>query len=290
MELFSLKCFVTVARLGSFSRAAGELYRTQPAVSLQVRKLERELGRPLFDRARRAPVMTEAGRALYDGARDLLERMEGLAELAGGGEPAGTLTVASNLSLISHFLPRAVRRFHRAHPKVLLRLLNRRSRDIGRCVEEGDADLGVGFLVHDGPGLQSTVLFTSPLLLIAPAGEAPSLDKVLAGPVVHFEEGADLRRFLERAFAGRRSLEPVIELPSMELILQFVGDGFGSTILPAFALSKSARKRFAVRTLGRSVKPLEVCAYTRSRREVSRAGTAFLELLEPPSRSAVSTR
>ena len=75
MEPFSLRCFVTVARLGSFSRAAIELYRTQPAVSLQVRKLERELGQPLFDRARRAPVMTEAGRTLYAAARDALERL-----------------------------------------------------------------------------------------------------------------------------------------------------------------------------------------------------------------------
>ena len=282
MELFSLRCFVAVARRGSFSRAAEELYRTQPAVSLQVRKLERELGRPLFDHARRSPVMTEAGRALYDGARDLLERVEGLADLAGGGEPAGTLTIASNLSLIGHFLPRAVRRFHREHPKVLLRLLSRMSRDIGRLVEEGEADLGVGFLVGDRPDLQSTVLFRSPLLLIGTVGRTLSLDRVLAGPMVLFEEGTDLRRFLQRVCAGRRSLEPVIELPSMELILQFVGEGFGSTILPAFAVSEGARRKLAVRTLGRSVEPLEVRAYTSRRRPVSRAGAVFLDLLREP--------
>ena len=63
MDLFSLRCFVAVARTGSFSRAARELYRTQPAVSLQVRKLEAELGRPLFDRSRRALVW-------FDGPND----------------------------------------------------------------------------------------------------------------------------------------------------------------------------------------------------------------------------
>ena len=73
-----MRCFLTVARLGSFSRAAETLYRTQPAVSFQVRKLEQELGQQLFDRTHRAPVMTEAGRVLSAGARDLLERLDTL--------------------------------------------------------------------------------------------------------------------------------------------------------------------------------------------------------------------
>jgi DNA-binding transcriptional LysR family regulator len=291
MEPFSLRCFVTVARLGSFSRAAVELYRTQPAISLQVRKLERELGMPLFDRARRSPVMTEAGRALYAGARDLLERLDRLPELAAssGGEPAGTLTIASNLSLIGRFLPRAVREFHRKYAQCRLRLLNRTSRDIGRSIEEGEADLGVGFLIEDRPGIESTLLFKSPLLLVGPLARGGmkragrpgelSLDRILAGPMVHFEAGVDLRRFLERALAGRRSLEPVIELPSMELILQFVGDGFGSTILPAFAVSESVRRNLVVKGLGRSIEPLEVRACTSGQHLLSRAAAIFLDLL-----------
>jgi DNA-binding transcriptional LysR family regulator len=291
MEPFSLRCFVTVARLGSFSRAAVELYRTQPAVSLQVRKLERELGQPLFDRARRSPVMTEAGTALFAGARDLLQRLDRVQELVAvsGGEPVGTLTIASNLSLLSHFLPEAVRRFHRAHPQCRIRLLNRTSRDIGRLIEEGEADLGVGFLIRDRPGIESAVLFRSPLQLVAPpartvspsAGRTKglSLDKVLSGPLVHFEEGVELRRFLEQALAGRRSLEPVIELPSMELILRFVSDGFGSTILPAFAVSESARKKLVVKGLGRSIEPLEVRAWTSRQHVLSRAAAVFLEML-----------
>lgn len=289
MEPFSLRCFVAVARLGSFSRAAVELYRTQPAISLQVRKLERELGRPLFDRARRAPVMTEAGTALYAAARDLLERLDRLPEQVAslGAQPAGMLTIASNLSLISHFLPDVLRDFHRSFPNVRLRLLNRTSRGIERSIEEGEADLGVGFLVEDRPVISVVVVFKSPLVLVTartskvlPDAEkrVASLDKVLQGPVVHFEEGVELRRFLERTLTTGRSLQPVIELPSIESILQFVNDGFGSTILPAFAISDLWRKKLVIREVGRAIAPLEVRACTSRNRTLSRAAAAFLDL------------
>ena len=291
MDLFSLRCFVAVARAGSFSRAAHELYRTQPAVSLQVRKLEEELGQPLFDRTRRSPVMTDVGRALLAGARDLLERLEALPGqvAASAAEPTGTLAIASNLSLISHFLPPAIREFHRAYPRVRLRLLNRTARGIARAVEEGEADAGVGFLLEEHPDVAGTVLHRSPLVLVAPRDEAagkrrPSLDEILSGPMVHFEEGVDLRRHLERALAGRRSLEPVIELPSIESILLFVGYGFGSSILPDFAISEHWRRTLTVRGLGRSLEPLEIHSCVHVRHALSRAAAAFLTLVRPTRR------
>ncbi|HVP19560.1 MAG TPA: LysR family transcriptional regulator [Spirochaetia bacterium] len=284
MELFSLRCFVTVARLGSFSRAADELFRTQPAVSLQIRKLEKEVGQQLFDRAHRSPVMTDAGRALAAGARDLLERLDMLPELiaSSGAELAGSLTIASNLSLISHFLPRALREFHRRFPRVQLRLLNRTSRGIGRAVEEREADVGIGFLLDDQPDSTVAVVDTSPLVLVA-RRDAPavadrrvSLEKILSGPLVHFEEGIDLRRHVERALLRAGKLAPAIELPSIESILEFVSYGFGASILPAFAISPYWRKRLVVRGLGKSVEPLKISSCTHRRHPLSRAAAAFL--------------
>ena len=293
MDPFCLRCFVAVARLGSFSRAARELFRTQPAVSLQVRKLEQEVGQPLFDRSRRSPSLTEAGRALLAGAREALERLDALPALASSAaaEPAGTLVVASNLSLITHYLPPAIRSFHRRYPRVKLRMLNRTARGIARAVEDGEADLGIGFLLEDGTDRDGEVLHRSPFVLVSPRGAArsrggaraearrPPLEEVLAGPLVHFEEGVDLRRHLERSLPGRRSLEPVIELPSLESILTFVAYGFGSSVLPAFAVTGRWRRRLAVRGLGRALAPLEIRSYRDRRRAPSRAAAAFLEEL-----------
>jgi DNA-binding transcriptional LysR family regulator len=296
VDPFGLRCFVAVARLGSFSRAAHELFRTQPAVSLQVRKLEEEVGQPLFDRSRRSPALTDAGRALLAGARELLERMDALPGLASSAaaEPAGTLVVASNLSLITHYMPPAIRAFHRRYPRVKLRMLNRTARGIARAVEEGEADLGVGFLLEDGPDLAGEVLHRSPFVLVSPRDAArggkrrPPLEEILAGPLVHFEEGVDLRRHLERALPGRRSLEPVLELPSIESILLFVAYGFGSSVLPAFAVADRWRKRLVVRDLGRSLSPLEIRSCVERRRAPSRAAAAFLETCRPPGRPGSS--
>ncbi len=256
MDPFTLRCFVAVAREGSFSRAADLLYRTQPAVSLQVRKLEREIGRPLFDRSRRAPVLTDAGRVLLAESADLLDRLEALPGLvAGTGEgPSGTLAIASNLSLIGHFLPPLAVAFHARFPLVRLRLINRTARGIVRSLEEREADLGIGFLVGDDPDVASGVLGRSPFVLVAPRGrrragraaaEPPTLAEALAGPLVHFEDDVDLRRHIEHALARRGGLAPIVEVPSIESILTFVAAGFGSSILPAFALSASWRNRLA---------------------------------------------
>jgi DNA-binding transcriptional LysR family regulator len=289
MDPFTLRCFVAVAREGSFSRAADRLYRSQPAVSLQVRKLEREIGRPLFDRSRRAPVLTDAGRVLLAESADLLDRLEALTGLVAGTRegPSGTLAIASNLSLIGHFLPPLAGAFHARFPLVRLRLLNRTARGIVRSLAEREADLGIGFLVGDDPDVTSGVLDRSPFVLVAPrgrrvagraAGGPPTLAEALAGPLVHFEDDVDLRRHVERAFARRGSLAPVVEVPSIESILTFVAAGFGTSILPAFAVSGGWRKRLLVRELGPTPTPLEIRWYVDRRRPLSRAAVAFRDI------------
>src|SRR4030095_3196703 len=83
MELFQLEAFLAVVREGSFSAAAKALFRTQPAISQTIKKLEDEIGRPLFDRSSRRGVLTDAGRVLADHA----ERLVNLRQRAGAGRP-----------------------------------------------------------------------------------------------------------------------------------------------------------------------------------------------------------
>ena len=88
------------------------------------------------------------------------------------------------------------------------------------------------------------------------------------------------------AFAGGQSLEPVLELPSIESILLFVAYGFGSSVLPAFAVADRWRKRLVVRDLGRTLAPLEIRSCVERRRAPSRAAAAFLETCRTPGRPA----
>ena len=131
MDLSELQVFLTVAREGSFSRAAERLYRTQPAVSLAIRKLEDSLGQPLFVRGARPVRMTDAGTLLRDYAERLLnlrdEVKKGLLELQ--GLKRGELSLGVNESSIHALLP-ALANSAKLHPGVQVRLHRMFSRDI----------------------------------------------------------------------------------------------------------------------------------------------------------------
>src|SRR6202795_358709 len=119
MELSELQVFLMVAKEGSFSRAAERLYRTQPAVSLTIRKLEDSLGQSLFVRGARPVRMTDAGTLLQDYAERLInlrdEVKKGLSELQ--GLTRGELSLGVNESSIHALLP-ALATFREVHPEI----------------------------------------------------------------------------------------------------------------------------------------------------------------------------
>lgn len=122
MNLHQLRIFRAVARHGSFSAAARELFLTQPAVSLQVRSLEQGLGVKLFDRSSRSPALTEAGQLVLRGASTLLETEDelrrGLDELRGASR--GKILLGTNTTGGMYVLPAALRAFRQAYPDVEL--------------------------------------------------------------------------------------------------------------------------------------------------------------------------
>ena len=126
MDLAQLEVFLAVAREGRFSRAAEKLYRTQSAVSQSIRKLEDELGEPLFDRSSREGVLTDAGRVLQEYAERLLnlrgDAQEALVELR--ELQKGKLAIAANEFTALYLLP-VLAEFRRLHP--MIRITVRRS-------------------------------------------------------------------------------------------------------------------------------------------------------------------
>ena len=178
-----------------------------------------------------------------------------------------------------------MKEFHGSYPRVRLRLLNLTSRGIARAKEEGAADIGFGFLVEDHPCITVRRLKASHFVLACPRDSALaqrrrlSLDEILAGPLVHFEEGVELRVHLERSLKGNTSLEPVLELPTIESILWYVRNGFGYSILPEYAVSDYWMGELVVRQLSRWIEPLEICIYLRRKRILSSAAAKLLELL-----------
>ncbi len=169
MDLGELQVFLTVAKEGSFSRAAERLYRTQPAVSLTIRKLEDSLEQPLFVRGARPVRLTDAGTLLREYAERLLnlrdEVKKGLLELE--GLKRGELSLGVNESSIHALLP-ALAAFREAHPGVQVRVHRMFSRDIPHEVVNYRLDLGaVSFIPRDAQ-LQATEILKDELTLVVP--------------------------------------------------------------------------------------------------------------------------
>jgi DNA-binding transcriptional LysR family regulator len=245
MDLGELQVFLTVAKEGSFSRAAERLYRTQPAVSLAIRKLEDSLGQPLFVRGARPVRMTDAGTLLRDYAERLLnlrdEVKKGLLELQ--GLKRGELSLGVNESSIHALLP-ALARFREVHPGVQVRVHRMFSRDIPHEVVNYRLDLGaVSFLPREAH-LQATEILKDELTLVVPPkhplAKHKEVDVEELGQeafIAHIVESPFRRKVIELFAKHRTSLNMPIEMPTIESIKRFVQMGMGVAIVPRMCVA-----------------------------------------------------
>jgi DNA-binding transcriptional LysR family regulator len=240
LDLSELQVFLTVAREGSFSRAAERLYRTQPAISLGIRKLEESLGQPLFVRGSRPVRLTDAGTLLKEYAERLLnlrdEVKKGLTELE--GLKRGELSLGVNESSIHALLP-ALAKFRSAHPGVQVRVHRMFSRDIPHEVLNYRLDVGAVSFVPREPQLQATEILKDELALVVPLkhplAKKREVDIEELGQetfVGHIVESPYRRRVIELFARHRTTLNMPIEMPTIESIKRFVQMGMGVAIVP----------------------------------------------------------
>jgi DNA-binding transcriptional LysR family regulator len=240
VDLGELQVFLTVAREGSFSRAAERLFRTQPAISLGIRKLEDSLGQPLFVRGSRPVRMTDAGTLLKDYAERLLnlrdEVKKGLSELE--GLKRGELSLGVNESSI-HALLASLAKFREAHPGVQIRVHRMFSRDIPHEVLNYRLDVGAVSFVPRDAQLQATEILKDELTLVVPQKHplarkreidiADLRNEIFIG---HIVESPFRRRVIELFARHRTELNMPIEMPTIESIKRFVQMGMGVAIVP----------------------------------------------------------
>jgi DNA-binding transcriptional LysR family regulator len=259
LEYFRLSVFRAVAEHLSFRKAAEELYLTQPAVSLQIKALEEELGAQLFDRVGRKPRLTPSGALLLDYAHRSSEQLEQAQnEIAAlGGSYAGQLTLGASTTIAQYVLPAVVGNFCKTHPRVRPTLISGNTEHIVEAVEKGT--IALGFI--EGPP-RSNVVRTEPflrdeLVLIAPAAHAWARKGTIApaalteGPLLLRERGSGTRRIVELALerAGIRTsvLNIVMQLDSTEAIKSAVESGFGSAFVSRCAIATDLRLDHSVR-------------------------------------------
>src|ERR1041385_6536040 len=143
MEFDQLKGFYNVAKLRSFTEAAQKLYLTQPAISLQVKALEEELGEKLFERTRRKIQLTHAGEILYRLAEEIVGKLDEIRSVMGElhALERGRFVLGTSDTTSLYFIPDLIKEFRRAHPNIEILLVNRISQEVIHRVLECEVDL-----------------------------------------------------------------------------------------------------------------------------------------------------
>lgn len=251
LSLDQLRTFADVVELGSFSAAAARLSLSQPAVSLQVRELERRLGVRLIDRVGRRATPTPAGADLLAHAQRIdaavAAALEAVAAHAAG--TVGRVRLGTGATACIYLLPTALRRLRRDFPDIEVVVSTGNTADVMRQLEENALDVAFATLPVGGRALDVTPVVEDEFVAIFPADGAAPPPRVtpaaLAGwPVVLYEPGANTRRAVDDWFArGGQTLKPAMQLGSVEAIKELVGAGLGCGVVPAMAVRDDDRSR-----------------------------------------------
>src|SRR5207253_7011464 len=289
MDTRQLAAFCAVVERKSFSQAAERLGVTQPAVSLQVRSLEKRLGRQLLDRSGRRVEPTEAGLALYRGAQRLLA-LEGqlLEELEAGGEGelGGTLEVGASTGPGSTVVPVLLCEFQRANPGVAISLSISDTQSVVERVAERELELGVVGAARRHRGVTFEPFFRDDVVLACPpdhrfAGRSITLEDLRKEPLIVMQEGAGVRQVLEdelrRAGTRLRELEPRLELGLQESARSAVLAGHGVTFISRLAIDADLAAGRVATARVRGLDPVrEIFLARAGGRSETRAARAFI--------------
>jgi LysR family transcriptional regulator, transcriptional activator of the cysJI operon len=247
LENFRLKVFRAVAEHLNFRKAAEQLFLTQPAVTLQIKALENDLGMRLFDRTGGKITFTQQGSVLL-GYADKLASLASEAERELGcsaGSVSGDLALGASTTIAQYVLPRLIGAFQSEYPKIQFSLQSSNTSEVVRSLLDGKLALGL----IEGParerGVRAEPFMEDELVLITP----PSFDsdrlapgQFLATSLLMREQGSGSRRVvelaLEKAGFKLKAFKKVMELDSTEAIKSAVEAGLGVGFVSRWAIAK----------------------------------------------------
>jgi LysR family transcriptional regulator, transcriptional activator of the cysJI operon len=292
MQVETLKVFCDLVQSGSFSQSAVRNFVTQSAVSQQIRALEARFRTSLLVRQGRAAYPTEAGRILYEGAREILDRFErmDLDIRSMGEEVTGTVRIATIYSVGLYEMSAAIKTFLKAHPKVNLHVEYSRANRVYEDCQKGHADIGIVTYPKPRKGFEVISLPADKLILICSpqhpfAGRRRiDLAKLNGQNFVAFARDIPSRRALDQIFRAHRiRVRIVMELDNIETIKRSVEIGAGISIVPLFSVQREvqtgalAQIHFMRHTF---LRPLGVIV--KRNRTLTAAAQKLIELLQRP--------
>jgi DNA-binding transcriptional LysR family regulator len=239
MDFDQLSTFVYVAKLKSFSRAGQKVFRSQSAVSAQIRQLEQAYRARLLDRSAKSVELTPAGEVLFEYAERLLRlRDESVQVVADRGDVVqGPIVFGANEATCLYLLPDIFAEFHRRYPLVHISIYRNFSHKILQRVEDGSVDVGIATLPIKSPNLKMHHISKDRLrFMVSTKNPLAQRSKItleeVAGQPLIFPRTGYTRQVLDKLFRPYRAkLRVVMELPSIGMIKRFVGADAGVSII-----------------------------------------------------------
>lgn len=299
VDLRHFQAFLSVVRLGTFTRAASFLHVSQPALTVQIRQLEQALGLRLLDRNNRRVVLTQPGRQLVPSVERLLVDFDAILRHADDltARRSGVVTLAVLPSIATELLPAALKELARRHEGLIVRVRDVVAGQIIDLVKAHEVDFGIGTLERPDPDLTWRPLFSDrlcafvPADLPRPAGAVLSLAELSRHPLILTSRDSSVRQLVERTLARRKLAVTVAhEVTYMSTALGMVRAGLGVAILPESAAR--GMKELGVRAV-RIDDPLlrrDIGVLSQGGRSLSPAGEAVLSVLQTMGASSKEVR
>jgi DNA-binding transcriptional LysR family regulator len=246
MDFERLRLFHVVCAEGSVSRAAVRLFRTQPAVSMQLATLETEAGARLLSRTGRGVTPTAEGRRLLACTAELLRAYDRLHETWSGQLGGGDLDVAASDTVARHFLPAALRALVRQRPALRVHLVQSATPESVSLLRSGQVELAFLLLPIADPRLSHEVVLRYRHVAAYPRGTRASgpvqPEELARGPLVLLSRGTHTRQLVDEALRSR-GLSPshVLEVGSVSIQKAMIRCGLGAGIVPEYAIEKQDR-------------------------------------------------
>ena len=289
MDFPELEVLISLAQEGSFSRAAEQLNRSQPAVSQAIRRLEDELGTPLLDRSSRKVTLTAAGAVLLDYAQrmdklrqDAYHNLENLRHFK-----RGVLRLAANESVSQYVLPPLLRAFRKTYQAIKIEVLQASSTGISSLLLDQDVDFGFLSFAPVHKDLATRLLFRDELALAVfpghPLASHRAVDLELLGResfLAHLARTPTRTHLIDLFAREQVPLRIVMELSSLETIKDFVKAKEGIALIPRMCMQRElASGELVSPTVKGMAIGREVRLVYRASRSHSIAGKAFLDLV-----------
>lgn len=262
MEIQQLKGFLSVAKYKGFSQAAQKTFRTQPAISLQIKSLEEELGARLFDRLGPKKVeLTEEGKMFYEIVSPLLGDLESLKARFNeqrGAIHKGHIKIATHTSVMIYLLPEVIQKFKKKFPDCEISIVNRGRNEIIEMLNNGDIDFGICSLKEIPSTIEYNVFARFKRFLITsknhPLSKKPTviLKDIVQYPLIVPPLGSNTRSIIDAIMTQNDfKYQVAMEITGREAIKTYVSMDFGVSIINGFYITDDDKKNIFIKDVSK---------------------------------------